>query len=80
MNGTKVWWQSKTVWGSIVALLAGVATLAGVKLDATLQDQLAELIVGIANIVGGAVAWYGRAKADGALSWTPAKSAEGKSP
>ena len=34
MNGTKVWWQSKTVWGSIVALLAGAATLAGVKLDA----------------------------------------------
>jgi hypothetical protein len=75
MNGTKVWWQSKTVWGSIVALLAGVATLAGVKLDATLQDQLAELVVGIVNIVGGAIAWYGRVKARGALSWTP----EGKS-
>jgi hypothetical protein len=75
MNGTKVWWQSKTVWGSIVALLAGVATLAGVKLDATLQDQLAELVVGIVNIVGGAIAWYGRVKAQGALSWTP----EGKS-
>lgn len=80
MNGTKVWWQSKTVWGSIVALLAGVATLAGVKLDATLQDQLAELIVGIANIVGGAIAWYGRVKAEGALSWTPVKSPEGKLP
>jgi hypothetical protein len=75
MNGTKVWWQSKTVWGSIVSLLAGVATLAGVKLDATLQDQLAELVVGIVNIVGGAIAWYGRVKAQGALSWTP----EGKS-
>ena len=43
MNGTKVWWQSKTVWGSIVALLAGFATLTGLKLDATLQDQLAEI-------------------------------------
>jgi hypothetical protein len=69
MNGTKVWWQSKTVWGSIVALLAGVATLAGVKLDATLQDQLADLIVGLANVAGGAIAWYGRVKADAALSW-----------
>lgn len=76
MNGTKVWWQSKTVWGSIVALLAGVATLAGVKLDATLQDQMVELIVGIANIVGGAIAWYGPAKAEGALSWTPPKPPE----
>jgi hypothetical protein len=76
MNGTKVWWQSKTVWGSIIALLAGVATLAGVKLDATLQDQLAELIVGAANVAGGVVAWYGRAKAEGVLSW----SAEAKKP
>lgn len=80
MNGTKVWWQSKTVWGSIVALLAGVATLAGVNLDATLQDQLAELIVGVANIAGGAIAWYGRVKAEGALSWAPPKSPEGKRP
>lgn len=80
MNGTKIWWQSKTVWGSIVALLAGVATLAGVKLDATLQDQLAELIVGIANLVGGAIAWYGRVKANGALSWAAPKSSEGKTP
>ena len=68
MNGTKVWWQSKTVWGSIIALTAGVATLAGVKLDATLQDQLAELLTGVGNIVGGALAWYGRYKATQTLS------------
>jgi hypothetical protein len=70
MNGTKVWWQSKTVWGSIIALLAGVATLAGVKLEATLQDQLAELVVGAANVIGGLIAWYGRVKAEGALTWS----------
>lgn len=70
MNGTtKAWWTSKTVWGSIIALLAGFATLAGVKLDATLQDQLADIFVGLANVAGGAIAWYGRAKAEGALSW-----------
>lgn len=71
MNGTgKAWWASKTTWGAIVALLAGVATLAGVKLDATLQDQLAELIVGLANIVGGAVAFYGRVKASTTINPT----------
>jgi hypothetical protein len=69
MNGTKPWWQSKTVWGSIIALLAGFATFAGLKLDATLQDQLAELITGAANIVGGLIAWYGRAKAESAIAW-----------
>jgi hypothetical protein len=72
MNGTKPWWQSKTVWGSIVALFAGAATLAGLKLDATLQDQLAELITGAANLVAGALAWYGRAKATHALGWRQA--------
>ena len=60
----------------LVALLAGVATLAGVKLDATLQDQLAELIVGAANIAGGAIAWYGRAKAEGVLSWRRSEGAK----
>lgn len=68
MNGTKVWWQSKTVWGSIIALLAGVATLAGVKLDATLQDQLAQLLTGAGEVIGGALAWYGRVKASGAIT------------
>lgn len=71
---TKPWWTSKTVWGSIIAMLAGVATFAGLKLDATLQDQLAELVVGLANVVGGALAWYGRVKAQGKIGWT------GKSP
>ncbi len=70
MNGTKVWWQSKSVWGSIVALAAGFATLAGLELDAALQDQLAELIVGAANVVGGLLAWYGRAKAANELTWS----------
>lgn len=68
MTGTTAWYMSKTVWGSIIALLAGFATLAGVKLDATLQDQLAELLVGVANIVGGAVAFYGRVKATTTIS------------
>lgn len=72
MNGTKIWWQSKTVWGSIIALLAGAATLAGLKLDATLQDQLADLITGAAEVAGGLIAWYGRAKAQGALTWSKA--------
>lgn len=70
MNGAKVWWQSKTIWGSIIALLAGVATLAGVKLDATLQDQLAQLLAGLGEIAGGALAWYGRLQASGAITWS----------
>ena len=69
MNGTKPWWQSKAVWGSLIALLAGVGQLLGLKLDATLQDQLADLITGTAEIAGGVIAWYGRATATHTLGW-----------
>lgn len=67
MNGTKVWWQSKSVWGSLIALFAGVATLAGVKLDAAVQDQLAELLTGAGDVVGAAIAFYGRITAKAAI-------------
>jgi len=69
MDGTKKWYASKTVWGSIVALLAGFGTLAGVKLDAPLQDSLAQLLTGGGEVIAGAVTWYGRAKASGAITW-----------
>lgn len=64
----KLWYTSKTLWGSLIAMFAGVATLAGVQLDATLQDQLAELIVGAANLAGGALAWYGRLRANTSIA------------
>lgn len=69
MNSTKVWWQSKTVWGAIIALAAGIATLAGIDLDATLQDELAGLIVQALGIAGAILAWAGRARAASTLSW-----------
>lgn len=68
MNGSTLWYQSKTLWGSIIAMLAGIATMAGLNLDATLQDQLAELVVGLANLIGGGMAWYGRVTATTAIS------------
>jgi len=68
MNGSTIWWQSKGVWGGIIAVLAGAATLAGVKLDATLQDQLATLLTGAGEVIGGALAWYGRVQASTVIS------------
>ena len=69
MKNTKPWWQSKTVWASIVTLLAGIASLAGVSLDATLQDELAILITAMAEIVSGAIALFGRMQAQTRLTW-----------
>ena len=60
MNGTTAWYASKTIWGSVIAVLAGVSTMFGLKLDAPLQDQLSQLLASAGEIVGGALAFYGR--------------------
>ena len=60
----KHWYFSKAVWGGIIAVLAGLAGLFGFDLDADTQSKLAEHAVAIASAVGGALAIYGRVKAD----------------
>ena len=69
MNNTKPWWQSKTVWASIGAMLAGMASLAGIHLDAALQDELATLVTAAAEVAAGAIATLGRLQAQTALTW-----------
>ena len=63
MNDTISWWKSKTIWGSIIAILAGLVTMAGINIDAPLQNELADLVTALAEIIGGSLAWYGRVKA-----------------
>jgi uncharacterized membrane protein len=60
----KPWWQSKTVWGGLVAVGAGIAGLFGLDLDAQAQGALAEHGVAIASAIGGLLAVYGRVKAN----------------
>ena len=69
MNNTKPWWQSKTVWASIIAILAGAASLAGVRLDATLQDELATLLTSVAELAAGTTSLIGRISADRRITW-----------
>lgn len=61
---TKKWWESKAVWGGIVAVLAGGAGLFGVSLGAEDQAQVVDAVLAIASAVGGLLAVYGRVKAD----------------
>lgn len=69
MLNTKPWWQSKTVWAAIIALLAGAASLTGLDLDAKLQDELASLITSAMEIGAGALALVGRIQAQSQLTW-----------
>lgn len=56
----KQWWQSKTVWGGVIAISAGIAGLFGVHLSIADQASLTESLVSVSSAVGGLIAVYGR--------------------
>ncbi len=64
MDESKKWWQSKAVWGGLVAIGAAVAGAFGVVVDQGTQDQVIQLITVIAGAVGGLLSVYGRLKAE----------------
>lgn len=63
MESYKGLFASKTVWGGIAALLAGVAALLGYAVSADDVATLTELLTGIAAAAGGLIAIWGRATA-----------------
>lgn len=80
MTETKKWWQSKAVWGSVIAFGAGVAQAFGVGVDAGTQQAVTDgvqqvvtatsnhdiigIVTNAAALAGSALAVYGRIKAD----------------
>lgn len=62
-HDSKPWWQSKAIWGGILAIGAAVAGGFGYTVDAGTQAETQETIVGIVSAVGGLLAIYGRIKA-----------------
>ncbi len=63
MNDYKSIWTSTTVWGGIVALLAGIAAIFGVTFTEADQATLTEALLGISSAIGGIVAIWGRIRA-----------------
>ncbi|MFM2279450.1 MAG: hypothetical protein RLZZ444_1681 [Pseudomonadota bacterium] len=67
MEEIKAWYQSRAVWGALVAILASVLQMAGLTLDDAGQVQLTDSLLALVGIVGGLLALYGRLKATVAL-------------
>lgn len=63
MEETKSVWASKTFWGGVIALLAGVLGFFGYQMGAEDQQAVIELVSAIVASIGGAVAIVGRVKA-----------------
>ena len=51
MEETKKWWESKTMWGGVAALVAGLADAAGFDVDASQVTELALKAVEVLGIV-----------------------------
>jgi hypothetical protein len=68
MDETKQWYQSKTVWGALIAIIASLLPAMGMELDGSVQGQLADNLVSLAGAIGGLVAIYGRLTAEKRLS------------
>lgn len=64
MFDSKQWYQSKTVWGALIAIMASLLQASGIDFDATGQEQAADSLVAISGAVGGLIALYGRMSAD----------------
>jgi hypothetical protein len=61
------WYQSRTVWGSLIAMAAGLAGVFGKPVDPGLLSNAVDLLTTAGGLVGGGLALYGRAKASGPL-------------
>ncbi len=64
MEENKSWWQSKTVWGGIIAFVAGIAGAFGIDIPGTEQAAISEAVYAVAVGVGSLLAVYGRLKAN----------------
>lgn len=56
----KIWYKSRTMIGSIVAVAALVVNASGFDIDAALQVDIADMAVNIGGIMGAVTALYGR--------------------
>ena len=60
MTGTKSWYESKTVWGALVAILAAVIGFWDIDVPQADQDRAVEMIVQAIGAFGGLIALIGR--------------------
>ena len=60
MNDFKPWYASRTIWGSIIALLAAVASAFGVEIDQQMQTTFIESALQLVAIGGSILAVFGR--------------------
>lgn len=64
---SKPWWESRTIWGAVIVLVAQVALMFGVAVDVS---AMTESVLALATLIGAILAWWGRLQADRPVSRT----------
>jgi drug/metabolite transporter (DMT)-like permease len=59
----KKWYQSRAVWGGLVAVVCGVLGLLGYGLEEAERQLLTDALVALGSLIGGLMAIWGRLKA-----------------
>ncbi len=67
MTNTKPWYTSKTIWGSLIAMIAGISGAFGFELDASIQTGLVDGVLKVVAAAGSLLAIYGRLSATNAI-------------
>lgn len=67
MDGIKPWYLSRTVWASVVAVLAGACGMVGVPSDAVADPELVDAILRVVAAVAAVASLFGRLKAKSRL-------------
>lgn len=63
MDDEKVWYQSRSVIGSAVTILALICGLFNLTVDAQTQSDIVNLTVVVVGVVGSAISIWGRVTA-----------------
>ncbi len=64
----KSWYESKTIWGALIAVAASVTGAMGLSIDVGAQSDLADALVQLVGAIGAMVAIYGRLSATDIIS------------
>jgi hypothetical protein len=67
MSDEKPWWQSRTIWGALMVLVAQGALMFDISMDASAMTESA---LSLATLAGAVLAWWGRLQAERPVSRT----------
>jgi len=68
MMDEKHWYQSKTIWGALLAVIASLFGALGISIDSTAQNELSDALVQLIGAIGAITAIYGRISATDIIS------------